>query len=322
MVSRSRPSLKFFPLLGFVILFLIVGFASTVRALGDSTCQSSYGPIPTELPDWLLPATDKVNLQTDSRYDLLSARLLSSGFVSAPDCSFNGLNPDGSANACGLEKALKYVRTWQNQYDPAILSASSSGVVPPKIVKAVIAVETQFWPGADWTRGEIGLGQMTTNGADLVLTWQPGYYQQICSQIYGNGTCRTGYRFLNPAAQRVLQGAVLKSIDPTCASCPGGLDLAKGNLAVQTLVETINASCQQSSRLIYLAMGKSPALVLSYEDYWRVVLANYHAGAGCVYQALLRDKSAGNWSAIAGNFPAGCASGREYIRRIEEQIKP
>ena len=58
MVSRSRPSLKFFLLLGFVILFLVMGFESSVRAMGESTCQSSFGPIPTELPDWLLPATE------------------------------------------------------------------------------------------------------------------------------------------------------------------------------------------------------------------------------------------------------------------------
>ncbi|MEN6579846.1 MAG: hypothetical protein ABFD05_04355, partial [Anaerolineaceae bacterium] len=65
-----------------------------------------------------------------------------------------------------------------------------------------------------------------------------------------------------------------------------------------------------------------PAALLSFEDYWRLVLANYHAGAGCVYQALRKTGNPNSWNSIAANFSSGCASGAEYIRRIEGQIKP
>lgn len=115
---------------------------------------------------------------------------------------------------------------------------------------------------------------------------------------------------------------VLKEIDATCPSCTGGVDFDKANQAINVLTETLNASCLQSTRIIYLATGKSPAALLSYEDYWRLVLANYHAGAGCVYQALRKTGKPNNWNSIAGNFSTGCSSGAEYIHRIEEQIKP
>ena len=208
-----------------------------------------------------------------------------------------GLNPDGSPNACGLNVTRELTITWQNIYDPVILAAAQSNNLPPKVIKAMIAVESQFWPGANWTRGEIGLGQMTEFGADLVLTWRPEYYQGICRQAFGNDGCKTGYLFIDSSTQRLLRGLVLKEIDATCANCLGGVDIERGELAVRVLAETLNASCSQSARIVGLATGanggqspKSPSSLMSYEDYWRLVLANYHAGAGCVYQALTKHR--------------------------------
>jgi hypothetical protein len=214
------------------------------------------------------------------------------------------------------------VDTWQNQFDPLILADSQTNEVPPKVVKAVIAVESQFWPAGDMAKGEVGMGQMTENGADLVLRWRPGYYQSICRQTFGEKGCDSAYPFLDASTQRLLQGMVLKEIDATNVNSPGGIDLDKANQAINVLTETLNASCLQSARIIELATGKSPAAIISYEDYWRFVLANYHAGAGCVYKALRKTGNPNSWNSIAGNFSSGCASGAEYIRRIEEQIKP
>jgi hypothetical protein len=97
----------------------------------------------------------------------LAAKLLSSGLI------------DGSVNGCGIELATDQVKVWQNRYDPAILTYSRPNDLPPKVVKAVIAVESHFWPAANWTQGEIGLGQMTGYGANLVLMWSLDYYQTI-----------------------------------------------------------------------------------------------------------------------------------------------
>ena len=313
-----------------------------VKADGGGTCQIAYGLTPTSIPDWLMPAEENTDLTTANRYDILAAKLLSSGLIDGSTCPANGLNPDGSANGCGIELAIDQVIVWQNRYDPTILTYSRSTALPPKVVKAVIAVESQFWPaanrnvpdgnGGDWTRGEIGLGQMTGFGADLVLMWRPDYFQSVCRQAFGVNGCNTQYQFLDSPTQLLLRGLVLKEIDAACPNCAGGVDLEKGNQAVQVLAETLTASCLQSTRVIYLATGKSPAALLSFEDYWRLVLANYHAGAGCVYQALRKtgnptsrnvpERNEWDWNSIAANFSSGCASGAEYIRRIEGQIKP
>jgi len=295
---------------------------TSVNADSGGTCQIAYGLTPTSIPDWLMPATENTNLTTANRYGVLAAELLSSGLVDGATCPALGLNPDGSANGCGIELTHDQVLTWQNQFDSVILSSSQAAELPPKVVKAVIAVESQFWPAANWTRGEIGLGQMTGYGADLVLMWRPDYYQSICRQAFGGKSCSAQYQFLDSSTQLLLRGLVLKEIDATCPSCAGGVDLEKGKQAIQVLTETLNASCLQSTRVIYLATGKSPAALLSFEDYWRLVLANYHTGAGCVYQALRKTGNPNSWNSIAANFSSGCVSGAEYIRRIEGQIKP
>jgi hypothetical protein len=293
-----------------------------VHADSGGTCQAAYGLTPTSIPDWLMPSEKNMDLATTNRYDYLSAKLLFAGLVDGSTCPANGLNLDGSANGCGLELASNQVDTWQNQFDPLILAYSQTNEVPPKVVKAVIAVESQFWPVGDLAKGEVGMGQMTEAGADLVLRWRPEYYQNICRQAFGEKGCDSAFPFLDASTQRLLQGMVLKEIDASSPRSPGGIDLDKAKHAINVLTETLNASCLQSTRIIELATGKSPVAIISYEDYWRFVLANYHAGAGCMYQALRKTSNPMDWNSIAGNFSSGCASGAEYIRRIEEQIKP
>jgi len=69
--------------------------------------------------------------------------------VDGATCPAPGLNPDGSANGCGIELTKDHVLIWQNQFDPVILSSSQDTELPLKVVKAVIAVESQFWPAAN-----------------------------------------------------------------------------------------------------------------------------------------------------------------------------
>jgi hypothetical protein len=322
MVSRARTSIIQIGLVIFVLLIATGWQIKPARAESAGTCQDAYGLSPSSLPDWLMLVDENMDLATANRYDILAARLLSTGRVDGSACPGNGLNIDGSANACGLELSSDQVTAWQNQFDPDILFSARSTQIPPKILKAVIAVESQFWPVADWISGEIGLGQMTGYGADLVLAWRPAYYQSICRQAFGGKNCSVPYQSQDSSTQYLLRGMVLKEIDATCSNCPGGMDIEKGKQAVLVLAETLKASCLQSARLIYLGTGKIPSQMMSYEDFWRLVLANYQSGAGCVYQALHRTTNPNNWNSIAANFSSGCASGAEYIRRIEEQIKP
>ena len=304
-------------------LFVFLCAAAPSYAQGNPTCQSTYGgALPDSLPRWLQTSILAADLHTENRYDLLAGYLLRSKQADGSACPAGGLNPDGSPNACGLAVAQSDMVAWQNRYDVAIVTAGQSNSIPPLLMKALIAVESQFWPAANWEKGEIGLGQMTEMGSDLVLAWRPDYFQAICAQGLDKATCAKGYGGLDLSAQRLLRGLVLKSIDATCPTCQGGMDPAKGDQAIAVLSEAIGASCRQSNWMFWLATGKWPAELLSYADFWRLSLANYHVGAGCIYQALRHSGNPNSWSVIAGSFSNGCGSGAEYIRRIKEQLAP
>ena len=311
-----------YSLLSLLVLFFLSA-AAPVPQSPPPPCSQSFGAVPSlPLPGWLQTNVPVDALTTRNAYEILASHLLRAGIVDGSQCPSYGLNADGSPNACGLQVANEEVLRWQNRYDGSIAASAMAQNLPAKVMKAMIAVESQFWPAASWEKGEIGLGQMTEFGADMVLSWRPAYYQQICQQGFDDQTCAKGYLNLDLPSQRMLRGLMLKSLDATCPNCKGGISPEKGNQAATVLGEALTASCQQSNRTFWMATGKRPAALLSYEDFWRLTLANYHIGAGCVYQALRHTGNPSSWSAIAINFPAGCQSGAEYIRRIEEQIIP
>ena len=321
MVSRAWPPVVLF-VLGIGVTILTSSFSTLPDVAPTMTvCQQAYGALPAEIPDWLQTPSGPVDLSTSNRYDYLAGQLLSGGLVEGAACPSRGINPDGSANACGLAISRPAVDAWQNRYDPAILSISQSLGLPPKVLKAVIAVESQFWPGANWARGEIGLGQMTNAGADLVMRWRPDVYRQVCLQTLGKDYCTVAYVFQNSSFQGLLRGQLLKNIDATCGSCTGGIDLEVGNKAVSILGETLIAGCRQSAYIITNTTGKTPNAIFSYEDYWRFVLANYHSGAGCLEDALDSTPKAASWGDVSTGLSPVCAEARGYVRRIEEQIK-
>ena len=304
-------------------LFVILFAAAPSYAQSEQPCAVAYGgSLPDPLPRWLRTSVQGGDLHTENRYDLLAGQLLKARLVDGSACPSWGLNLDGSPNACGLEAAQAEGMTWQNRYDRQISAAGQRNSVPPLVIKAVIAVESQFWPGANWVKGEIGLGQMTEYGADLLLANQPERYQQICRLALRPEACGLPYQGQPAQHQSMLRGLVLSSVDASCSSCTGGIDLAKGEHAVDVVAETLAASCVQSGRVISWATGHRPFEVMGYEDFWRFVLANYHSGAGCMAQALRRAGSTTGWTAIAANLPTGCTSGSTYIRRIEGALKP
>ncbi len=306
-----------------ILLALLLTGASPFQAQTPGACEAAYGQTPVDpQPNWLRRDLAVTDLATQNRYDLLSAHLLKSGLVDSSSCPAGGLNSIGSPNGCGLALAQEPANVWQNRYDAAILASANSMNLPPSVVKSVIAVESQFWPAPDWIKGEIGLGQMTAGGADLALMYRPDFYQQICRQALGKEACQHAYVELPLSSRAMLQGLVLRSIDATCPNCQGGIDPARGDQAVAVLADTLAASCTQGARVFRMGTGKTPAELLSYEDFWRFVLANYHSGAGCLYQALRLTGYPASWSAISTNLTGYCTSGREYVRHIEENLKP
>ncbi len=306
-----------------ILMIVFLSAAAPAAQTPGSPCSQAYGGNPPNpLPGWLQMNVPLESLSTSNSYELLAGQLLKTGIVDGAICPSSGLNLDSSPDGCGLQLTKAAVNDWQNRYNVAILNASGQYSVPPKVLKALIAVESQFWPGANWEKGEIGLGQMTTLGADMLLTWRPGIYQSICQQGLGDEACAKGYQVLETTDQRLLRGLVLKQLDATCPSCSGGIDPSKGDLAVSMLAESMDASCQQTARTFRMAQGKTPAAAMPYEDFWRMALANYHVGTGCIYQALRITGNPNSWSAIALNLPAGCRSGGVYIHRVEEQLIP
>jgi hypothetical protein len=308
--------------LSFFLLVCLCGAAPYQEVTQVNACETAYGRAPSSTPTWLSTDLENADLATQNRYDLLAGQLLKHNVVDGSSCPSNGLNPDGSPNACGLQVSQDLVTIWQNQYDRPLKEEAHRLSLPPLVLKAVIAVESQFWPGADWNRGEIGLGQMTEFGADLVLAWRPAVYQNVCRQVYSENGCSLAYLFQDVQTQRLLRGRLLSNLDATCPSCTGGVDPKKGEAAVSVLAEALSASCAQSARTITVATGHTPASLMSYEDFWRFALANYHSGSGCMYEALRRTGNPSNWPGISSGFPRGCLSGSAYVRRVEEQVKP
>lgn len=312
--------------IGILVTLLIVIPPGVVKADENTpgVCQQAYGALdPTDpLPEWLHTEVAVAELHTENRFDLLAGHLLFSGFVDGSPCTGWGLNADGSPNGCGVALSEPAVVAWQNQFDEAIVDAARALQLPPRLVKAVIAVESQFWPGSDWEQGEVGLGQLTEAGADMLLTWRQGVYQDICLQVYAGETCQGDYAHLEPWMQAALHGKLLRTIDATCTTCQGGVDLVQARQSLSLLAEAIAASCQQTAYLVRRVSGDSPAQTFSYEDFVRLALANYHAGAGCLLNAMQNAGSGSSWATIAAGLPRGCLGGAEYIRRIEEQIVP
>jgi hypothetical protein len=322
MVSRPWTSL-----IHILIALLLAGsyqgiLTSPVQAEDEDTCQSAYGKTPEQIPGWLEPASTSMDLTTNHRYDLLAGKLLSTGLVDGSTCPAMGLDSAGVPNGCGFTLTRDSVFTWQNLYNEPILRISQQEHIPPKVVKALIGVESQFWPGADWRSGEIGLAQLTGAGADMILLNRPSYYARVCIQVFGNDGCTGPYLSQTGSTKQLLIGQVLQNSNAICTSCAGGVDIERGELAIQALEEALHASCSQVSRTFLQITGKLPVDFVSYEDFWRLVLANYHSGAGCIYNAIQRTNNPSSWNSISAQVSAGCSSGRTYIHRIELQMLP
>lgn len=117
------------------------------------------------------------DLATSIDYRLLAGRLLWFGIIRADCDGWSGVDPvNGAATDCGMRSARQATIRWQNTYDPDILAASRAYNVPARLLKALIAAETQFWPLWTGEDGERGLTQITDGAADMVMLYtQPGY---------------------------------------------------------------------------------------------------------------------------------------------------
>jgi hypothetical protein len=239
--------------------------------------------------------------------------------VDASECPQGGLLPNGYADACGLEKARPAVELWQNQFDPQIVTSSQEYGVPAQLLKNLFAQESQFWPGVFRVQWEFGLGQMTDKGTDTILLWNEAFFDQFCPLMLHEESCAGGYLKLNPQDQALLRGALASTIKADCPTCPTGVDLTITNLSTNLFAQTLKANCAQVNQLVFTATEQRAGAVATYEDLWRLTIANYHAGPGCVSYAIHTAWNSGaglSWPSVASRFTEACQSVIPYVDNI------
>ncbi len=280
---------------------------------------SAFPPV-GELPDWLRTPNEPADLATSRPYAQLAELLVDAGVVNATACGGLGFGPLGGLNGCGLDAAEPAVMAWQNRFDSDILQVSRARNVPPHVLKRIFGQESQFWPGfQNDDRTEAGLGQLTQEGADTALLWNEAFFQQFCPLVLSEQSCSLGYLELLPGEQALLRGALFADANADCPECELGVDMTIAKKSVGVFAETLRGHCAQVGRMIRNTTGAEAGDVLTYTDLWRMTVASYHGGPGCVASALedqWRREGALTWEGFASYLPEGCAGVTDYVKAI------
>lgn len=293
------------------------------QGLAVATCADSWNSFPPVggPPEWLTTPTQSEELSSDIPYTYLAANLILQGAVDASSCADGGLDSNNGANQCGLEEARPAVNEWQNQFDELILSTAQETSVPARLLKNLFARESQFWPGIYQAVGDVGLGQLTENGADTTLFWNHSFYNQFCPLILEDGACGAGYMHLDDEQQALLRRALVASVNATCDECPLGLDLTQADFSVGVFAHTMIANCEQAGQVIRNYTDKSPGEVASFEDLWKFTLVNYNAGGGCLAEGVTYAQGLGlelNWQNVSPYLTGACLGAVDYVNDISQ----
>jgi hypothetical protein len=288
-----------------------------------ATCADSWASFPPVggPPEWLSTPTASEELSSDIPDTYLAANLILQGVVDASACPDGGLVTGGGANQCGLEQARDAVNEWQDQFDELILTTAGETGVPARLLKNLFARESQFWPGIYQAAGDVGLGQLTENGADTTLFWNPSFYNQFCPLVLSADRCGKGYMHLTDDERVLLRQSLVASVDATCSECPLGLDLTQADFSVTVFAHTMIANCQQTGQVVRNYTGSAPGDTVSYEDLWKFTLVNYNAGPGCLADAISGAQFNAlplTWENISPYLPPACALATDYVNDISQ----
>ncbi len=262
---------------------------------------------PTDGSDygWAEQYDSASDLMTSNNYALLSGRLIWNGKVEADNCPNGGLELNGAANICGIEATREEVINWQNTHNSEMQIAGQDAFIPPKLIKGIIAFESQFWPSWE-IEGEYGLGMITEDGVDMLLMWNQPYFFQKCTLLYSNGSCEKGFLGLSDEQISHLVGYVLQDIGT--------------ELEYLLIAEILNAASIQTSKVIHNYTGMTPSAVADFETLWHITLGIYNAGCGCMGNAIEESWKESNksltWSKISSNLNGDCASARDYLDKV------
>jgi len=279
-------------------------------------------------------------LNTKKTLHTLARNLILNGAVDTSDCEYGGLSVGLDwPTACGLEKASSAMISWQNQFDEYVWLASRDQGIPPKILKSLIELESQFWPGnSRFYVDEVGLGQINQLGVDVLLRSDPSVYQKICPTVLSD--CQIPYTSLSPNQQGLIRGAVVQSVNAECPSCLYGMDLDRAKDSVSVVASLLHANCQQVDNILSVpykpdedvdaatatavvatvaAGGKPPGA--DYEDYWRFTFLAYHSGISCFQTAVNETHKAGlpvTWENLENYL--SCKGGSDYVNGLFDNL--
>ncbi len=253
-----------------------------------AACSLTWGSFPPVDPEhaWLTTPDTPGELATDQPLDLLAGRLLSWGFAEAPDCPWDGLNTDGTANQCGVGAAREAVYEWQDRFDRRIFQVAMDTGLPARLLKGIFAQESQFWPGTFPNLAEYGLGGLHSEGTDTLLLWNLSFYEQLCPVVLAEDYYEYSYHEIGEEEQALLRGALAIQADVSCPTCPNGIDLDEAEQSVDLFGDLLLANCAQTGEIVRQTYRSAPGDVASYPDLWRFTLANYNAGPGCLFEAI------------------------------------
>lgn len=288
-----------------------------------ASCADSWQAFPPVggPPAWLTTPNRAEDLTTEVPYNYLAANLIQAGLVDASGCENGGLLPDRfGANACGAQAADPAVDEWQNRFDSLILQVAHETGVPAQMLKNLFARESQFWP-ALFFDSDFGLGQLTENGADTTLLWNPSFFYQFCPLVLPAQRCDRGYLGLDADEQAVLRLGLVSTVNATCADCPLGIDLTRADFSVAVFGHTLLANCEQTGRIVRNVTGEAPGASTGYEDLWKLTLVNYHAGPGCLGEAVQLTGDLGEqitWPNVASHLMGVCEAAVDYVADISQ----
>jgi hypothetical protein len=292
-----------------------------------ASCSEEWQSFP-ELggpPVWLTTPQDASALTSDTPYYLLAGVLIQEKVVDTSSCPDGGLTSPGVASACGLEAARGQVNDWQNQFNQEILTVARDTDVPAQLIKRIFSRESQFWPGMFTTYKEVGLGQMTENGADTLLLWNYSFYSQFCPLVFNASTCQKSFTQLTTDQQATLRGALVSHLNATCEGCESGIDLTRADYSVRVFARTLLANCAQVGGIVSAATRQYPGQVSSFSDLWRFTLVNYNAGSGCLTDAVngtLQARQPLDWAHLATHLASNCQGAIQYVQDITGESPP